>query len=103
MNSSLNNKRRRRYYTQETALDKTVAFLSMIFSGSLAFLESVCEFLGRPGITLIIKGVCIFGVLAIIIGAVGGLEAGTLLFSAAMIRIFGSLAASCVIFKAIGD
>lgn len=103
MNSSLENKRRRRYYTQETFLDKIFSFFSALTASVLTLLESACEFFSRPEIALVIRGICIFGALAIIVGAVGGIESGTLLLSVAMIRILGALAAACVIFKAVGD
>ena len=103
MNSSLNNKRRRRYYARETFLDKVFAFFSAIASLLLTFLSGICDFFARPETALVIKGACVIGALIVIIGAVGGLESGALVFSAAMIRIFGSLAAACLIFKVMGE
>ena len=103
MNSSLNNKRRRRYYARETFLDKVFAFFSAISSLLLTFLSGICDFFARPETALVIKGACVIGALIVIIGAAGGLESGALVFSAAMIRIFGSLAAACLIFKAMGE
>ena len=103
MNSSLNNKRRRRYYARESFLDKLFAFMSALAALLLTALESIHEFFSRPEIALVIKGVCIIGALSVIVGAVGGIENGTLMLADAIIRIFASLAVGCLIFKAIGE
>jgi hypothetical protein len=84
-------------------MDKSFSFLSAIVVAIFTALEAVREFFSRPEIALAVKGVCIMGVLAVVVGAVGGIESGSLLFLEALIRVLGAVAVACVIFKAIGE
>lgn len=103
MNSSLNNRRNRRYYTKESFLDKTVAFLHSVFAWIMFLLESIYNFFSRPETVPVIKAACALVVLVVIVGTVGQIESRTILFGEAIVRILGALAVACVVFKAIGD
>ena len=84
-------------------MDKSFSFLSAIVVAIFTALEAVREFFSRPEIAIVVKGVCIIGVLAVVVGAVGGIESRTLLFYDALIRVLGAVAVACVIFKDIGE
>ncbi len=83
-------------------LDRIIAFFSAMICGMISFLENVCDFFCRSEVAFVIKGVCVVAAFAFIVATVSGFEAGTVLFSVAIIRIAAALAASITIFKVLG-
>lgn len=103
MNSYIDLDNTRRNYTEETFGDRAEAAIAGVICAVLSFLDGVIDFFERPLVALAIKSACVIFTLVVILGAVGGIEAGTLTFASAAIRILGSSAITLIVFKGLAD
>ncbi len=99
MNSTIN--LNNRTYRENTSTVKAVC--ANVICIMLSFLDGVLELLSRPLVSLFIKGSMTVITLVVILGAAGGIEAGTLTFAQALIRIVGSCGITLLVFKGISE
>ncbi len=101
MNSTINYKSRT--YRDETLGDKIVGAGTSVLCAVLTFFDVMFEFLTRPVVSFFVKSATLACALVIILGAAGGIEAGTVTFASAAIRILATTAASFLVFKGVSE